>query len=227
MKNITLLFISIVAALSLFSQPVLTSYINLTIGDTYRYDGYSGVTNIEPGSGGANLTWDFSGITGDIFIEGMAAICVDPSTTPFADSAVVADANICNKNVENSGTYQYYDNDISSQNLIAIGFIAESGNSFNTYSDMLTAFEFPFTYIDSFDDTWELMGFNINEFYYDRRDSAFMTVEADAYGTITTPLSEFQNTLRVIRTTTYYSWFKFEAGGDWILFGPTTDIEYI
>jgi len=55
MKKFTLLFISIVAVLSLFSQPVLTNSINLNIGDTYRYDGYSEVTNIEPGPGGAKF----------------------------------------------------------------------------------------------------------------------------------------------------------------------------
>jgi hypothetical protein len=226
MKKFTLLIISIVAALTVFSQPVLTSYINLSIGDTYRYDGYSEVTNIEPGAGGANLTWDFSGITGEVFYEGNPAICVDPSTTPFADSAAVADANICTSPVDGVGPYQYYDNDNSSQNLIAMGFMAESGNSFSTYTNVLTAFEFPFTYNDSFNDTWELMTFNINDNYYNMRDSSFMTVEADAYGTITTPLNVFSNVLRIKTTTIDYSWMKFEAGGDWISIGSFTDIQY-
>lgn len=226
MKKITLLFISIAVALSVFSQPVLNSYINVSIGDTYRYDGYSEVSNIEPGPGGANLTWDFSGITGEIFYEGAAAVCVAPSNTPFADSAAIADANICTSPVDGIGPYQYYDNDNSSQNLIAMGFMAESGNSFSTYTDIFTALEFPFTYNDSFDDTWELISFNFNGFYHNRRDSSFMTVEADAYGTITTPLGVFPNALRIKRTTTDYSWMKFEAGGDWISFGSFTDIEY-
>jgi len=226
MKKFTLLFISIAVAMAMFSQPVLTSYINISIGDTYRYDGYSGVTNIEPGPGGANLTWDFSGITGDTFFEGVAAIGVNPSTTPFADSAAVADANICTKNVDDNGPFQYYDNDNSSQNLIAMGFMTESASSFSTYTNVLTAFEFPFTYNDSFDDIWELMGFNINNDYYDKRDSSFMTVEADAYGTITTPLDMFTNVLRVKRTTIDYSWMRFEAGGDWIFIGSFTDIQY-
>ena len=226
MKKFTLLFISFVAALVVFSQPVLTSYINLNIGDTYRYDGYSEVTNIEPGPGGANLIWDFSGITGEIFYEGNPAICVDPSTTPFADSAAVADANICASPVDGIGPYQYYDNDNSSQNLIAMGFVAESGSSFSTYTNVLTAFEFPFTYNDSFDDIWEQMTFNINDNYYNMRDSSFMTVEADAYGTITTPLNVFSNVLRVKTTTIDYSWMRFEAGGDWISIGSFTDIQY-
>jgi len=225
MKKFTLLFVSIFALQALFSQPVINSYINLTIGDTYRYDGYSEVTNIEPGPGGANLTWDFGTINGT-FYTGIDAICVNPSTTPFADSAAVADANICTGPVEGLGPYQYYDNDNSSQNLIAMGFIGESNSSFGTYTNILTACEFPFTYNDSFDDIWELMSFNINEGYYFMRDSAFMTVEADAYGTITTPLGVYSNTLRVKTTTVDYSWMRFEAGGDWIPLGSFTDIEY-
>jgi len=225
MKKFTLLIVSIIAALSLFSQPVLTSSVNLTIGDTYRYDGYSDVTNIEPGPGGANLTWDFSGVTGD-FYEGIAAICVDPSTTPFGDSAAVSDANICTSPVGGSGFYQYYDNDNSSQNLIAMGFIGATNSSFGTYTDILTAFEFPFTYNNSFNGTSELINYHIDFGYYFMRDSSITTVEADAYGTIITPLGEFQNVLRIKRTTIDYSWMRFEEGGEWIPSGPNTDIEY-
>lgn len=226
MKKLTLLFFSIAVALSVFSQPVLTSSINLSIGDTYRYDGYHEVTNIEPGPGGANLTWDFSDVDGESFHEGVPAICVDPSTTPFADSAAVADANICTAPVGGSGYYQYFDNDNSSQNLIAMGLILESSSSFGTYTDIFTAFEFPFTYNDSFEDTWELINFNIGSGYYFMRDSSITTVEADAYGTIITPLGEFQNAIRIKRTTVDYSWMRFVEGGEWIPSGPNTDIEY-
>ena len=226
MKKFTLLIVSIIATLSVFSQPVLTSSINLTTGDTYRYDGYSEVTNIEPGPGGANLTWDFSGITGEYFYEGIAAICVNPSVTPFADSAAIADANICTSPVGGVGPYQYYDNNNSSQNLIAMGFIGATNSSFGTYTDILTAFEFPFTYNNSFNGSSEFINYHIDFGYYFMRDSSITTVEADAYGTITTPLGEFQNALRIKRTTVNYSWMRFEAGGEWIPSGPFTDIEY-
>lgn len=228
MKKITLLIVSIVAALSVFSQITLTNNINLTIGDTYRYNGYEEVTNIEPGIGGANLVWDFSTITGEIYYEGNGSICVDPATTPFADSSVVTNANICTRNIETpiAGPYQYYDNNNSSQNLIAMGFIGESNSSFSTYTDVLKAFEFPFAYGDILNDTWDLLGYHIDNEYYFMRDSAVVTIEADAYGTITTPLGVFQNVLRIKTTTIDYSWFRFEAGGDWIPSGPYTDIEY-
>jgi len=228
MKKFTLLFVSIFALQALFSQPVLTNQINLTIGDTYKYNGYEGTTNIDPGPGGANQTWDFSNITGYGFFEGINAIAVDPSTTLFADSAVVQNANLCTRNMDdpNSGPYQYYDNTNSTSNLIAMGFLGITNSSFGTYIDVQTAFEFPFSYNDSFTDTYDFLAFHIENGYYFMRDSATVTVEADAYGTITTPLQEFQNVLRIKRTKTYYTWFRFEAGGDWLQSGPFTDIEY-
>ncbi len=228
MKKINLLIVSIITTLSVFSQITLTSDINLTIGDAYRYNGYEEVTNIDPGIGGANLVWDFSTITGEIFYEGNGAICVDPATTPFADSSAVNNANICTRNIDNPdlGPYQYHDNDNSSQNLLAMGFLGESNSSFSTYTDICTSLEFPFAYGDSFNDTWELLGFHIDYGYYFMRDSAMSTIEADAYGTITTPLGEFQNALRIKTTTIDYSWYRYEAGGEWIPSGPFTDIEY-
>ena len=71
MKKFTLLFISILAVQVLFSQTVLTNSYNFTIGDTYRYDGYSDVTSIDPGSGGANMVWDFGTISGGSYNEGL------------------------------------------------------------------------------------------------------------------------------------------------------------
>lgn len=227
MKKLTLIIVAFFTAQLLFSQTVLTNSTNFTIGDTYRYDGYEEVTNIEPGPGGSNMTWDFSQVTGLTYIEGAAAICVDPSTTPFADSASVAGANICVRNVdEGVSPYQYYNCKNSSQELLAMGLIGASNSSFSTYTNILTAHEFPFAYGDSFDDTWELFGFNIDLGYYFMRDSSIVAVEADAYGTITTPTGTYQNALRIKRTTTMYAWFKWEEGGEWNPSGPYTDTDY-
>lgn len=228
MKKFTSLLISILAISVVYSQHTLTNQINLDLGDTYKYNGYEGTTNIEPGPGGAGQTWDFSDISGYGFFEGINAIAVDPSTTLFADSAVVANANMCTRNMDdpNSGPYQYYDNNNSYSNLIAMGFLGNTNSSFGTYIDEQKAFEFPFGYNDSFVDTYDFWNFHIQDGYYFMRDSATVTVEADAYGTLTTPLQQFHNVLRIKRTKTYYTWFRFTPGGDWMQSGPFTDIEY-
>jgi hypothetical protein len=227
MKKITLLLISVFAMQALFSQPVLTNSLNFTIGDTYRYDGYQEVPDIDPGAGGANLTWDFSTISGGTYYEGIGAICVDPSITAFADSAAVANANICIRNPETPpvGPHQYYNCNSTSQDLLALGFLAAGNNSFTTYTNNVTGLEFPFTYGDSFDDTWESMMYYIELGYYFMRDSAIVTVDADAYGTITTPAGEFQNVLRLKRTTIDYSWMNY-GGTGWLFNGSFTDINY-
>ena len=227
MKKFTLLFISVFALQSLFSQPTLTSSFNFTIGDTYRYDIYTDVTNIDPGTGGANLTWDFGTISGGTYLEGDGAICVEPSTTPFADSSAVANANICIRDEDDPtfGPYQYYECNNTSQNLIALGFLGAGNTSFSPYSNTQTAIEFPFTFGDSFEDTWESMMFYIDLGYYFMRDSSIVTVEADAYGTVTTPSGEFQNVLRVKRTTIDYSWSNY-GGTGWTPNGSFTDTQY-
>jgi len=228
MKKKSLLALILITSQLLLSQVVLTPAINLDIGDTYKYDAYEGVTNIEPGPAGANQTWNFGSMEGYGFYEGVGNICVAPSSTPFSDSTVVSGSNICVQNIgeEDSGPYQYYDGNNSFQDLLAMGMIASGNASFSTYTDILTAMQFPFAYGNSFNDTWELMGFHINLGFYFMRDSAIVFTEADAFGTITTPLGTFQNALRVKRTTTYYSWFRFQEGEEWIQSGPFTDIEY-
>ncbi len=228
MKNFTLLFVLLFALQALFSQHVLTNGINLTFGDTYRYNGYEGTTDVEPGPGGANMVWNFGNISGYGFFEGINAIAVDPATTLFADSAAVTNATICTRNFDDPdiGPYQYYENNNSTQNVIAMGFLGTTNSSFGTYTDPQKAFDLPFAYNDSFVDGYDFLNYHIQNGYYFMRDSATVTVEADAYGTITTPLQEFQNVLRIKRTKTYYAWFRFEAGGDWIQSGPYTDIEY-
>lgn len=227
MKKFTLLFVSIIAALSVFSQPVLTNSLNFTIGDTYRYDGYQEVPDIEPGDGGANLTWDFGTIPGGTYYEGIGAICVDPSTTAFADSAAVANANICIRNPASPpvGPHQYYNCNSTSQDLLAMGYLAGGNNSFTTYTNNATGLEFPFTYGNNFDDTWESLMYSIELGHYFMRDSSIVTVEADAYGTITTPAGEFQNVLRLKRTTLAYIWTNYD-GTEWMFNGSFNDINY-
>ena len=227
MKKFTLLLISVLAMQALFAQPVLTNGLNFTIGDTFRSDSYIDVTSIDPGSGGANQTWDFSTISGGTYVVGEGVICVNPATTPFADSSVVANANICTRNIDapNSGYFQYFDCNNTSQNLIAIALLESGGGSFITYTNIATIIEFPFTFGDSFGDTWDALFFSFDLGYYYNRDSSIVTAEADAYGTITTPAGQFQNVLRIKTTTIDYSWTNYNGTG-WIPNGSFTDIQY-
>ena len=227
MKKFTLLLISIFAVQALFSQPILTNSLNLNIDDTYRSDSYIEATSTDPGPGGANLTWDFSAISGGTYVKGEGVICVNPATTPFADSAAVANTNICIRSIENpnEGYFQYFEFNNTSQYHNAFGLLASGSGSFGTYTNQLTLLEFPLTYGDSYDDTWEFLMYSLDQGNYYHRDSSIVTVEADAYGTITTPAGKFQNVLRLKRTTLDYSWSNYD-GNEWIPLGSFTDIQY-
>ncbi len=227
MKKFTLLTISVFALQVLFSQPILTNSLNLTIGDTFRSDSYIEATSTDPGSGGANMTWDFGTISGGTYVEGEGVICVNPTTTPFADSAAVANANICTRAIEtpNEGYFHYFECNSTSQYLNAFGLLESGSGSFGTYTNQATILEFPFTYGDNYEDTSDQLIYNLDWGYYYHRDSAIVTVEADAYGTIITPAGEFQNVLRLKKTTIDYSWMNYD-NTEWIPLGSFTDIQY-
>ncbi len=227
MKKFTLLLITVFTLQVMFSQPVLTNSLKYAIGDTFRSDSYIDVTSIDPGSSGANQTWDFSTISGGTYVAGEGVICVDPSTTPFADSSVVSNANICTRNVDtpNSGFFHYLDCNNTSQNIVAMGLLESGSGTFMTYTDVGKISEFPFTYGDSYNDTWDALFFSFDFGYYYNRDSSIVTVEADAYGTITTPAGQFQNVLRIKITTIDYSWINYDGEG-WIPNGSFTDTQY-
>ena len=228
MKKLILPFCLIFIISHAFAQHTITSdNNNLNFGDSYRYDGYVDATNTIPGSGGANLVWDFSNIIGETFIEGASAICVDPVNTPFADSTVLNNANLCTRIEDdpNNGPYQYYNNSASSQKLLAMGYLGAI-NSFTTYTNEFTSFEYPFSYNDSYNDNWEYLIYNINDGYYFMRDSAYTIVEADAYGTISTPFGTFENVLRIKRTTLNYMWMRYDPGEEWVSYEPSTEIDY-
>lgn len=229
-KNFALLFISTFVMQAAFAQPVITSNINLTIGDSYRYDGYDKVTNAEPGSPGANQIWNFADITGDEVLTGATYRCVDPSMTPFADSSAVQNADICTVDTNfNLGiNYFYYVNSSSSQVMTAGGSITPNGDAlYGAFSgDGYVWYEFPFTYNGSYDYSYEVMDYSISEGYYYHHDSSTVTVEADAYGTITSPVKTYQNTLRIKQTHHQYNWMKLNPGDDWMFIGDITQISY-
>lgn len=227
MKKITLLILFSTGLHALIAQPVINNSYNFNIGDYYRVDMYIDTENIEPGPGGANLTWDFGMINGT-YIEGQAVVGVDPSTTPFADSSAVATSDVCIRCAEfpDHGPYSYYNCYNDKEEQVAIGYKDPGNNSYSNFSDPQTVFDYPFTYGDIITDNYELMSYHIDMGYYFMRDSVQVVSEADAYGTIITPLGEFSNVLRQKKTTIEYFWYRYDPGEPWSFNGIFTNIEY-
>ena len=228
MKKTGLLIAMIFFVSSLFSQPVLNNSLNFTIGDTYRIDGYYDVPFIDPGEPGANKSWDFEEIEGDMFIEGEPAICVDPATTPFADSAAAGASQICAKsqNTGELGPYEYFHTTSSFSDALAIGWYEAGNTSFGDYDPPYNYMNYPLSYGDSYDFNYDYMSYHLDLGYYYYRDSGYVEVIADAWGSIVTPLGTFPNVLRLKVISTAHSWYRFDAGEPWMYTGEFVTTSY-
>jgi len=224
MKSYILIMIFLLAYAGVHAQITLTGSDNLNIGDTYRYDIYDAIENIDPGPSGGGLTWDFSNISGT-YISGKPVECVNPTGTPFADSSAVQQANLCTKTADSiDGPYVYYHLDNTGQTLLGNGHYESENVSFANYYDDLTGMEFPFTYGDTYSDSYDVKIYNVTAGGYIMRDSGSVYTEADAYGSLSTPAETYNNVLRIRTITTSYTWLNF--GGEWTFTGMNSTINY-
>lgn len=227
MKRISLFIVLLFSVNGLFAQPVLNNNLNFTIGDNYRIDGYNFVTNIDPGGPGGNQAWDFEVVDGEEFFEGVPAMCVDPSTTPFGDSTGAAGATIAIKPLNSEfGPYQYYKTNVSSRELLAMGWYETGNTSFTNYLNNYVDLQFPMAYGDDYDFITELLMYSVDLGYHVMRDSGHVYIEADAWGSMITPIGTYPNVLRLKTTSVIHSWYRYDIGEPWIYLGEFTDISY-
>jgi hypothetical protein len=222
-------FISMLLVMpALFSQPVLNNSLNFSIGDTYQIDGYYDVPVIDPGPPGVNQVWDFEEIDGDMFIEGEPGICVDPATTPFADSAAVMASTICTKllNYTDYGPYVYYNNTNSFSEMAAMGYYEAGNTSYGAYNPPYNYLKYPLSYGDSYDFTYDYLSYHLDFGYHYYHDSGYVHVEADAWGAITTPAGDFPNALRLKVTANAHLWYKFDISEPWMYMGEWITVSY-
>lgn len=143
------------------------------------------VDNIGPGAAGANVEWDFSGVTPDTISITFRFVPAD--TTEYYD--MYPEANLCLYQDEFK-IYNYLFIDESTLEEHGIALSAQQ----LVYSDPKTLINFPFTYESSLSDDYEsarvLAGFT----YY---TSGSVEIEGDAYGTLHLPGETFPDVLRV------------------------------
>ncbi len=227
MKKITFLVLSMVLPLLLAGQPILNQAMNFSVGDTYRIDGYYDVAFIDVGSAGPDKAWDFSEIDGDMFIEGEPALVVNPSATPFADSAAVQISDIAIKLLNSAeGPYLFYKNHGDKRELIAQGYYATGSSSFGPWDPPMTDLMYPLAMGNSFGFNYEYNGYDCQAHYLAMRDSGDVHVHADAWGSIITPLGEFSNVLRLKSVITSHWWIRFDAGEPLLYLGEFVEIQY-
>jgi len=183
-----LLSLALLVSMTVSAQPTITYENAPKIGDVYYQAFFN--TPLEPGPGGANQNWNY----GDVQSENTEQIdVISPSGTPFENS--FPEANITFSFEDEDGqVYSYAD--LSSAEMLSygVGIIADTGNLIMHYTDPDKQMEFPFSYQDTFTDdffaNFQAMGMTVH-----RRGTS--TVTADAWGSITTPETNFNNVLRV------------------------------
>ncbi|MFI5171277.1 MAG: hypothetical protein ACHQFW_02745, partial [Chitinophagales bacterium] len=181
MKRLFTLIITL-QSIVIFAQPTITSSVAGGIGDEFSStivttDGF------DPGTGGADMTWDFSGIsTSGTLAEGSL---IDPEETGHA--AEFPGANVASMSL--AGNYGYFKLTASEYSLI--GYY--SAASTILYSDPEEIFIFPLTYGTSNTDGLYSEFFSGGDIIREGGN----VLSADGYGTLKLPSGTYSNVLRV------------------------------
>lgn len=182
-----LLTLVIVAFISLKAQPVLTSAnTNPQVGESFKLNF---TDYVAPGNGGANATWNFSGLKAD---SSATATYVTPASTPFASS--FPGANLA---IESNSNYAYY---IANSSSFSMAGVTTNSTTKIPYSNTEQLLTFPFTinaaYTDSFAGKY-----TVNNLTFTR--SGTVKVAADGYGSLVLPFGTLKNVLRVMQIENY------------------------
>lgn len=198
MKNVYTLLYLLLFATTLLAQPTITESITPSIGYSQEVV-FLETSNFDTGPSGANQTWDFSNIDVSNSLTLNFQI-LDPTTVIGASNFPDADFAWYIPAFE---IYEFYAGNADSIYLLG------GGNVNNMQIDFLTIFtnpedglHFPLTFGDSYNYSSVFDQYFSGNFLNsgDRTGS----VQADAYGTITTPDGTFNDVLRIIITETSF-----------------------
>ena len=209
-KRITLLSL-LVSTLTATAQPTLTHQgIAPQVG--LSVVGHAGAYQ-NPGSAGANQTWDFSTFNGP---NNSPFSMLDPETTPHATMYPAANVS---QYLSTDAAYEYLENENGKTATYLLG--AESPTfSLRLTTDKQTIFIYPLSYNDSWHDTYQGTGL-ITSFPFARTGTVSAT--ADGWGTLITPFGTYTDVLRlhitmnftdILGTNSYvgsqevYQWYK-------------------
>ncbi len=179
MKNTITLGLAL-SALCTTAQPVL-EYANVDlIGKTFPLHLVTDPGNADPTATGANVNWDFSGIT--LQLNAGTSAFVDPASTPYAGSYPTA--NLAQMVTTSMGTtYNYFV--LTSAGLDMLAEEVGGANP-DVYTDPKTPLQFPFAYQDSFVDNHTSNG-----------TPGSTTRTYSGYGTVVLPTGTYANVVQV------------------------------
>ncbi len=218
MRNFLHLIIAVFIGFSLNAQITINSNNIVDVGDEV-YQAFDTIPDatIVPGSAGASQVWDFSALV--IYTRDTMAF-VSPASTPY-DTAFVGDNVAMFMSEENAWAYL----NKSTSNLEMMGIVGdlfETGMVAIEFNPGETIIQFPFTYLNSFNDNsqWEIV---IDTIKMIQILDKF--VEADAWGSMTTPLGTYE-VLRIFSTRIETQEIYFDSLGNWVLYHTSADTSY-
>ncbi len=183
----TLLFFTLFTLLA-HAQPVLQNTVLPDIGDVVQLT-EGDTLNVSQGNAGANQTWNFSawkilpGTTPTQYLY------ISPVGTPYA--ANFPNATIVTKIDQDTAIYAYFREQPSQFSLLGAASIVFTQN----FIDPDTQLKFPTNYNGSYSEDFEYTTDAGTGVVFNSKGSR--VVKYDAYGTLTTPLGTFQNTIRI------------------------------
>ncbi len=171
-------------------SPILDSTVCINVGDLAQINVISNALSIPAGSTGAGQTYDYSVLPS--FNSSYEILGIDNLTSPFGNTYPTANATV---SWSSFGT-PYYHFLLSDTSYIYLG----GGGSFGDYQyvDTYQQLKFPFTYNDSYTDTFVAIS-NTSGYR-----AGTVTVSGDGYGTLLVPGQTINEVLRVKRVSAYY-----------------------
>jgi len=184
-------FFFLLGAIGANAQPIITSSMVPQVGDQFNIQYILSSSVGAPGSGGANVTWDYSkaqdSSAGGILTFFPPSTLPGYSNFPNAQSATIDLSDT---------TITYYTGNSSSYGFV--GQFQVSDSSLTSFTPQFTKLAFPFTYPQTYVDTFTYFSpvISTNTVY------GFDSLVADGYGTLITPSGTFNNVLRVRQVVT-------------------------
>lgn len=163
--------------------------MNNSLQGNFKYKNFTySNTELDAGSSGENISWDFSNLNG-ISSEFRSVIenCPDNiNCSPFSNSDKI-------NFFEGEDSYTYFS--LSNNEFLELGSYSIA-NGKNTYSDTKITYKFPITYGQTYEDTF----YASYEFATAGNSAGTQTLTVDGYGTLKTPAGTFTPVLRIKRS---------------------------
>src|ERR1700741_4920579 len=184
-KLLTIVCCASASIMSVCAQPIIQNGSNVpAVGFTAVVSGAG--NTVAPGTGGANITWDLSGLSPS---ELGAIEFVTPSTTPYFST--FPSSNLCIKITPTGSSvsiYQYDKVTATRWDQIANSY-AGPGTGKDYTANPESFLKFPFQYNESFIDTFQSTSGGVSS----------VTITYDGYGTLKTPFGTYNNVVRVMK----------------------------